>query len=108
MAALNKPEVIPIEGIFGLFKWVPILGKVVIRKAFFHYVKKFRYSSLPNIYTNSEVIPELFGIIQTSDITERIEKILTNNEHLDIKERLAQFSLKNNPVERIILEVWGT
>ncbi len=108
VAALNKPEVIPIEGIFGLFKWVPILGKAVIRKAFFHYVKKFRYASLPNIYTNKEVIPELFGIIRTSDITERIKKILKSNEHLEIKERLTQFFLNNNPVDRIIREVWGS
>jgi lipid-A-disaccharide synthase len=108
VAALNKPEVIPIEGILGLFKWVPVIGKAVIRKAFLHYVKKFRYASLPNIYTNSEVIPELFGIIQTSDITERVEIILKNNEHFEIKERLAQFSLKNNPVERIVREVWGS
>ena len=36
------------------------------------------------------------------------KKILKNNEHFEIKERLAQFSLKNNPVERIIREVWGS
>jgi len=106
VAPLNKPELIPVEGIFGFLKWIPWIGKVILEKAVFHYLKKFQYASLPNMYVNEEIFPELFGIIQTSDITDKIIEILENTEHKKIKEKLFRFKPDHNPVGLIVQEVF--
>ena len=96
VAALNKPEVIPIEGIAGLLKWIPG-GRLILRKAVLKYVKKFPFSSLPNIYTNSEIFPELFGVIKTDDIIDRMIRLIRDGEIDKIKRKLEVFKLDKDP-----------
>lgn len=107
VAALNKPELYPIEGIFGLLKWVPVIGKMVLKKAVFHYLKKFPYASLPNMYENEEIYPELFRVIQTDEITDKIIEIFKNKEYENIKKKLSRFKPDDNPVDLIIQEAFG-
>ena len=104
IAALNKPEIIPIEGLAGLLKWLPG-GKIILRKAVKKYVNKFPFASLPNIYMQKEIFPELFGVIQTEDITKRIEKILKDQEYEKIKARLNTFKFDKNPADLIVSEI---
>jgi len=107
VAALNKPEVIPVEGLFGLMKWVPIIGKPVLKRAVLRYAKKFPFAALPNIYTGQEVVPELFGVFQTDDITRRLVDILEKGEEKEIKKRLSQFVPTRDPARLIVNAVWG-
>ncbi len=105
VAAMNKPEVIPIEGVAGLLKWIPG-GKIVLRKAVKSYIKRFKYASLPNIYMDREIFPELFGVIKTADITKKLIELIRNNEIEKIKSRLAVFKLQNDPADLIISEIF--
>ena len=105
VAALNKPEVIPIEGIAGLLKWLPG-GKYLLRAAVKKYVKKFPFASLPNIYTNKMIYPEIFGIIQTNDIVNRLVDIVKNEQIEEIKDRLKIFSYDKDPAEKILSEIF--
>lgn len=107
VSPMNKPEVIPIEGVFGLLKWIPLVGKPVLKKAVLRYIQKFRFAALPNIYENEEVFPELFGVIQTDDITRKIIEILESGMAQSIRHKLARFKPDKSPVSIIMNEVWG-
>lgn len=106
VAPLNKPELIPVEGPFGALKWVPWFGKRILRKAVYRYISRFPYASLPNMYMNREVVPELFGVIKTSDITEKVVDILANGRDEEIRERLGCFTFSHDPASLIVDEVW--
>jgi len=108
VAALNKPELIPVEGPAGLLKWLPLIGKPLLKRIVIHYLKRFPYASLPNIYQGKEIFPELFGIINTGDITEKLSQILKTGMHNEIKKTLSIFSVKQDPAKLIIREIWGS
>lgn len=106
IAPLNKPELIPVEGLLGLLKWFPWAGRGILRKAGYRYFSTFSYASLPNLYMNREIIPELSGVIKTSNITNRIYDILYNQVDEEIKKRLQCFTFTHDPAKLIVDEVW--
>jgi len=107
VSPLNKPELIPIEGVFGLLKWVPFVGKPVLKKAVLSYVHRLPFAALPNIYENEEIFPELFGVIETTDITGKLLKTLQRDEIARIRKKLGRFAPLRSPAGIIIDEVWG-
>jgi lipid-A-disaccharide synthase len=107
VAPVNRPELIPIEGAAGLLKWVPF-GKSILRKAATKYVERFSFSALPNMYANREILPELFGVITTEDVTKKLHRILANSEYLRIRDELSFFTFQMDPSRRIVEEIWGT
>lgn len=104
---LNKPELIPIEGAGAFLKYIPFIGRPILRKAALMYARRFRFTALPNMYRKREIVPELFGVISTNDITTRVAEILKNKEHLSIKERLGLFYTEDNPARKIVRAIWG-
>jgi lipid-A-disaccharide synthase len=107
VAAWNKPEIVPMEGAIGMVKWIPYLGKALTRLAVYAYARKYRYVALPNIYSNQEVVPEIFGLITTDQITDRIAEILNTDELERISDRLAIFQFPRNPVDVIMERVFS-
>lgn len=78
----NKPELIPMEGLIDYLGKIPILGKK-IKKVFFSLAsKKIKYLSLPNILTNSKIVPEFFCEIKTDAIVSFLEKYLSDLQTL--------------------------
>jgi lipid-A-disaccharide synthase len=108
IAPLNKPELIPVEGTAGLLKWVPLIGKPILRMAVIRYIKKFPFASLPNLYTDEEIFPEIAGVIQTEDISRRVIQILGSGEEAEIKKRLNRFHFEHDPADLIVDTVWGS
>lgn len=106
IAPLNKPELIPVEGLLGLLKWFPWAGRGILRKAGYRYFSTFSYASLPNLYMKREVIPELSGVIKTSDITEKVYDILYNRKDGEIRKQLKCFIFTHDPARLIVDEVW--
>lgn len=106
IAPLNKPELIPVEGLLGVLKWFPWAGRGILRKAGYRYFSTFSYASLPNLYMNSEVVPELSGVIKTSDITEKVYDIIHNERDREIRKKLQCFNFTQDPAKLIVNEVW--
>lgn len=104
---LNRPDIIPIVGVLAVVKWIPFIGRPILRKAALAYSSKFRFASLPNIYQNREIVPELFGVIKTEDITNSLLRIMGNDEIPKIRERLSVFDVEEDPAENIIRCIWG-
>ena len=106
VAPLNKPELYPVEGVFGLLKWVPVFGKMILKKAVPLYLRKFPYAALINMYANEEIVPELFKDIRTDEITEKIVEIFENGTDKKIVEKLGRFKPDSDPVDLIIRETF--
>ncbi|MBN2322752.1 MAG: hypothetical protein JXQ30_03380 [Spirochaetes bacterium] len=104
---LNKPEIIPIVGPLAVLKYIPLLGKPLLKKAALSYTKKFRFAALPNIYRNEAVVPELFGVIRVEQITEMLSDIIENNGINEIRKRLSVFDTGSDPADEIVRHVWG-
>jgi hypothetical protein len=106
VAALNKPELIPIEGAAGLVKLVPFVGKRIVRRAVLSYARRFPYAALPNIYENEELLPELFGVITTAGITDKLASILAKGGEREIRKKLSRFRFETDPIDLIVEGVW--
>jgi lipid A disaccharide synthetase len=104
---LNKPDIIPFVGVLAVLKWIPFVGKPLVKKAALKYAGKFKFCSLPNIYQNKKIVPEIFGIIKTDDITDLLIEIIENDEVENIKQRLSVFSAEEDPAEKIIRSIWS-
>ena len=106
VAPLNKPELYPVEGVFGLLKWVPVFGKMILKKAALVYLKKFPYAALINMYADEEIFPELFKVIRTDEITDKIVEIFETGTDKKIVEKLGRFKPDSDPVDLIIRETF--
>lgn len=104
---LNKPEIIPIVGPLAVLKYIPLLGKPLLKKAALSYTKRFRFAALPNIYRNEAIVPELFGVIQVEQITELLSDIIENDRINEIGDRLSVFEKGSDPADAIVRYVWG-
>ena len=79
---------------------------LILKKAVFRYLKKFPYASLPNMYANEEIFPELFKVIRTDEITEKIVEIFENGTDKKIAGKLDRFKPGSDPADLIIKEVF--
>ena len=103
----NKPDLIPIEGAANLVKLIPLAGKFLIKKALLSYAKRYPLTALPNIYMNEEILPELVGMLETDDITRKIQELLTDENLASIREKLSCFQFDTNPIDVILRKAWG-
>ena len=92
----QKPEHIPIWGVFGWFDFLGTFGKKI--KAFFvnyyinNYIKtKKRFISLPNMISNNEIVKEYVGNIDENNLTFEILNILKDDYYL----KQSSLNLKN-------------
>jgi lipid-A-disaccharide synthase len=106
VAPLNKPEIIPFVGALALFRRLPFV-KPLIRKAVLAYAGRFRFVGLPNIYANEEIVPELFGVLETKDIVDKLAEILDGDRMRSIAEKLGRFGYSEDPAEKIVARIWG-
>jgi hypothetical protein len=104
---LNKPDIIPFVGMLAVLKWIPFIGKPLLKKAALKYSGKFKFCSLPNIYKNEKIVPELFGVIKTDDITDLLVDIIEHGEIEKIRQKLSVFDAQEDPAEKIIRSVWS-
>jgi len=72
------------------------------------YAERIRFAALPNIYENEELLPELFGVVETGEITRKLAGLLAGGELEAVKKRLSRFRHRLNPVDAIVGEVWGS
>ena len=73
---LDKPEVIPLEGIGNIIDKIPLIG-YGFKKLIAYYVQKnTKFWALPNIKTDQEIVPELVGKIAPQQVANKIVQLL--------------------------------
>jgi len=98
----NKPEAVPIEGAVNFVKYIPFIGRYLLKKVILSYADSFPHTALPNIYMNEEILPEMVGILKTDDITGKIQELLADEKLASIRERLSCFQFETSPVDVIL------
>jgi len=103
----NKPALVPIEGAANAVKLIPLFGKFLIKKALLKYAERYPLTALPNIYMNEEILPELVGVLNTDDIIQKIQDLLTDESLAAIRKKLSCFHFDASPVDVILQHIWG-
>ncbi len=65
---LNRPEVIPLEGLAGMAGNLPVLGPVLKRALINRLDKRIKFTAQPNIVADAEIVPEIRGVLQPLDV----------------------------------------
>ena len=96
LAAAGTPTVVvaptfdlkdlPLEGILGLLRGVPFVGKYFEGKALAK-LKGEGFLALPNRHAGELVVPELVGKIEPAEVVAEVGKLLTNAKALENMER---------------------
>ncbi len=99
---LNKAELIPLDGIFGLINpKIPPFG-FVRRHLVFEKSKKLKFVSLPNIIAGEEVVPEIRGILQAEDVAKKVVFLLKDpNLREKMANKLQTITGKKGAAEKI-------
>ena len=106
---LNKPEAIPLDGLAGLVGGLPIIGSLIKRQMVKQYSKRIKFTAIPNIRADRQIVPEIRGIIEPADVAKEVIGLLRSPERLtEMKEELrkiARTEVAADKVADIILEV---
>jgi lipid-A-disaccharide synthase len=79
---LDRPEVIPLEGIGNIIDKIPVLGKI-FKKWVAHIAKtKIKYWALPNIKLQRILVPEMVGDVSPEQTAKQILLLLADKGKL--------------------------
>jgi len=110
---LNKPEAIPLDGLSGLIDKFPLLGTLIKRWIVKKYNKKIKFTAIPNIRAEEEIVPEVRGIIEAQDVAKQVIKILREPTRRDLisgklKKVMGTKGASDRVVEVILNEISPT
>ncbi len=104
---MNKPEVIPLEGVGQWLGLLPGVGKYLKRYAVKLFVEGLDVPvSLPNRFTGEELMLELKGKLDPEMVAERAVALLNDTQDLQRRrERLAATMPKPGAAERLVTSI---
>jgi lipid-A-disaccharide synthase len=73
---LDRPDSIPLEGIFDWICKIPGLGILLKRVFFFVANKRTKFFTLPNMKTDKDIVPELRGKVEAKEVAARAIKLI--------------------------------
>lgn len=79
---LNRPDLIPLEGLLGLIGQIPYLGKKIKGYIIPKIEERTEFVALINRIAGKEIAPEIRGILEPEVLVDKIEYYLRNNEQL--------------------------
>lgn len=101
---LNKPEVIPLEGLGHWLGLVPVVGKYLKRYAVL--LAAPHIPILPNQITGEDLMVKIMGDISIEDIVEAATKLLNNDaDRIRRKERLALLMPQAGAADAILASI---
>lgn len=101
---LDRPEVIPLEGIAHYITSIPYLGIAIKRFIAKIIDKKTKYFALPNIKADQEIVPEIRGKIDSKEVSDKILKMVKNEDYLKKTADFLRFVMKNRKASDKIAE----
>ncbi len=92
MLPLNRPEVIPLEGVGHWLGLIPLVGRYLKRYAVRLFVQGLkRPVSLPNIIAREELFDEVKGIVSPALVADHVLALLNDSPRLElVRARLSQ------------------
>ena len=107
MLPMNKPEVIPLEGIGHWLGLIPIIGIPLKRHAVKLFVEGLNIPvSLPNRFSGEDLMLEVKGKVSVAQIAREVTGLLENGAELSRRrERLLETMPKAGAAERLVLAI---
>jgi lipid-A-disaccharide synthase len=107
---LNRPELVPLDGLAGLVGKIPVLGSMVKSYAINLYCKRVHYCALPNIKAHRQIVPEVMGKIMPADVARVAASLLRDRGQLqamseDLRAQLGQDKGATGRFARCCLEL---
>ncbi len=103
-------DYMPVAGLAGFVAGLPVVGRIIRRKALLHTVNKWNgYISLPNRTFNKNILPEMWGNVTPIMVAEKIKSELDDDGHMTaIHDELLSFSGESGAAERLCDIATGT
>ncbi len=99
---LNKPEVIPLDGLAGLVGGVPLFGSSIKRWVVKWCAKRIKFTAIPNIRAGREIIPEIRGVIEAEDVAKEAIKLLRDPNGLArMREELREIAGEKGAADKV-------
>lgn len=100
---LNKPEVIPLEGVGQWLGYLPVIGTPIKRFAVRFFVNNLKLPiSLPNRFTKEPLMVEIKGKIEVSAVAQRAAQLLSDDgERLRRRARLLELMPRPGAAARL-------
>jgi len=106
---LNKPEAIPLDGLAGLVGGLPFLGAFIKKRIVRGYSQQIKFTAIPNIRAGKQIVPEIRGVIEPTDVAKEVIELLRDSEQLrKIKQELRKIGKTEGAADKVanvILEV---
>jgi len=106
---LQRPEVIPLDGLAGLVGKFPYLGVFIKRYIIKEYNKRTKFCAIPNIRAGRKIVPELRGKVSPQDVASKAKGLLQNREKREsISKELKEVMGKEGAARRateVVLQV---
>lgn len=102
---LNKPELIQIEGLWGLLGNWPILGRW-LKMLVIQILKKGRFIALPNIIAKKYLVPEMVAKITGRTVSQKVLEILSEPDELKrVSEELKTIAGGQGAAQKLVEKV---
>ncbi|MEA3485290.1 MAG: hypothetical protein U9R03_01115, partial [Candidatus Aerophobetes bacterium] len=100
---LNKPGAIPLDGLSGLIDKFPLFGTLIKRWMVKKYHKKIKFTVIPNIRAEEEIVPEVRGVIEAQDVAKEAIKLLKDpNRRNLISHKLKKIMGAKGAADRVV------
>jgi hypothetical protein len=106
MLPMNKPEVIPLEGIGHWLGMIPVVGTFIKRRAVKLFVEGLNVPvSLPNRFSGEDLMLEVKGKVSVEGIAQDVLGLLQSPDLLQRKTRLLETMPQPGAAERLVQSV---
>jgi hypothetical protein len=106
MLPMNKPEVIPLEGMGHWLGMIPLVGRFIKRRAVKLFVEGLKVPvSLPNRFSGEDLMLEVKGKVSVEGIGNEVLKLLQSPDLDQRKTRLLETMPQPGAAERLVKSV---
>ncbi|RAP39066.1 hypothetical protein DID80_00945 [Candidatus Marinamargulisbacteria bacterium SCGC AAA071-K20] len=103
---LNFPDLVILDGLAGIIEKIPIIGPLIKKLVLLYLRKTVKFVSHPNRLTNSEIVPEIIGVIDSEVLASKANTLLKNKNELEkITNDLKSIPHPKNVSETILKDI---
>lgn len=100
---LDRPELIPLEGLPGLVGDLPLVGPKIKAYAVKKLAPKYKFTALTNVIAQRMVVPEVRGDITPADVAQEVLSLLADQERRQkISDELREVVGARGAAKRIV------
>lgn len=106
MLPLQRPDLLPVDGLLGQLGKIPLLGPALKRWLVQIKLSQMQYLALPNQKAGADIVPELIGSISAEQVAEEAQALLSDPYlRREMSMKLRETMPSHQSATRILLEL---